>query len=173
MIAKIFSVCLVAWFFAVFDAADVRAATRFIRIIEQDLPSARIEVTGVGYPSGKHIPFPQKRLMAKRAATVDAYRKLGEAINGMSRFIYDGGGRIQSTGFIRGARIAGVRYYTDGRVDVSLLLPVSLRSNPRGRKDSWSNIIADIDAGYCPVYYTEEPVRQITEEEWLKLNEVE
>ena len=169
MIARIFSICLVAWFFTAVGTADVGAATRGIRIIEQDLPLARIEVTGVGYPSGKHISSPQKRLMAKRAATVDAYRKLGETINGMSRFIYDGAERIQSSGFIRGARITGVRYYTDGRVDVSLLLPVSLRSNPRGRQDSWSNIIAYIDARYCPVYYTEEPVRQITEEEWLKL----
>ena len=169
MIAKIFSVCLVAWFFTAVNTVDIQAATRFIRVLEQDLPLAGIEVTGVGYPSGKHISFPQKRLMAKRAATVDAYRKLAEIINGMSRFIYDGAERIQSSGFIRGARITEVRYYADGRVDVSLLLPVSLRSNPRGRQDSWSNIMADIDARYCPVYYTEEPMRQITEEEWLKL----
>jgi len=53
--------------------------------------------------------------MARRAATVDAYRKLLEKVNEISDF-------SRVSGFIRGAQIIDVRTERDGVVEVDVLM---------------------------------------------------
>lgn len=87
--------------------------------------SARIEVTGKGYPPKRNISEVRKRLLARRAAVVDAYRILSSILNGVSGSIAGGEGVLHTSGFIKGAEIKGVRYLPDGKVEVDLVLPVN------------------------------------------------
>lgn len=72
--------------------------------------------TGEGvYPEDSSMSSAQKKLMAKRAATVDAYRKLLEKVNEISDF-------SRVSGFIRGAQIIDVRTERDGLVEVDVMM---------------------------------------------------
>ena len=76
----------------------------------------------------------QARLMAERAATNDAYRRLLEYVYGISvssnttvRDLALANDRVDSevSGFIRGARIEGVRHTDDGVAEVSMSLDLA------------------------------------------------
>lgn len=76
----------------------------------------------------------QARLMAERAATNDAYRRLLEYVYGVSvssnttvRDLALANDRVDSevSGFIRGARIDGVRHSDDGVAEVTMSLDLS------------------------------------------------
>lgn len=85
-----------------------------------------IEVTGKGYPPNKEISQARKRLLAKRAAVVDAYRLMAERLGETGRQIAVDSGYRHVSGFIKGAEIKKVRYFHDGRVEVDLVMPVNL-----------------------------------------------
>jgi hypothetical protein len=91
-----------------------------------------IRATGSGVPSDKGSAA-QNKLMAKRAAQVDAYRNLAEEVNGfhldaettVENFMTkDDVIRTNVDTFIRGAKVIGVRYLSDGTCEVDLALPM-------------------------------------------------
>lgn len=85
-------------------------------------------------PNPNPIPFwervtPQGKLMAQRAAQVDAYRNLAESIKGVritastrvENFVTVSDEiRASFNGFIRGAQVIGSKYHPDGYVEVSV-----------------------------------------------------
>lgn len=90
------------------------------------------KVTGEGvYPDDSSMSSAQKKLMARRAATVDAYRKLLEKVNEIevnseSRLedllIQHDEVTVRVSGFIRGAQIIDVRTERDGVVEVDVMM---------------------------------------------------
>jgi len=88
-----------------------------IAVLEQlKTESIIFKATGEGvYPENSSMSSAQKKLMARRAATVDAYRKLLEKVNEISDF-------SRVSGFIRGAQIIDVRTERDGVVEVDVLM---------------------------------------------------
>jgi len=88
--------------------------------------------TGEGvYPEDSSMSSAQKELMAKRAATVDAYRKLLKKVNEIevnseSRLedllIKHDEVTVKVSGFIRGAQIIDVRTERDGVVEVDVMM---------------------------------------------------
>jgi hypothetical protein len=90
------------------------------------------KATGEGvYPEDSSMSSAQKKLMAKRAATVDAYRKLLEKVNEIE---VNSESRLEDSlmkhdevtakvsGFIRGAQIVDVRTEQDGIVEVDVVI---------------------------------------------------
>lgn len=150
-------------------AGRAQSITGSIRVAEKELPLARIEVTGKGYSSKRQISETQKRLLAKRAATIDSYRVMGAVLNGVSGYVTGGEGCIQTSGFIKGAEISDVRYFADGKVEVDLVLPINFLVKGVNKNINWDNIVRDISRKGYPVYYIEKPVQQISEEEWLEI----
>ena len=93
----------------------------------QDRP---IRATGRGlYPDGGNPA--QARLMAERAARVDAHRKLAERMHGVGvRRRFNDGHIAVVRGFVRGARVADVRRFPeDGfvEIDMEISLPGTFR----------------------------------------------
>ncbi len=88
-----------------------------IAVLEQlKTESIIFKATGEGvYPEDCSMNSAQKKLMAKRAATVDAYRKLLEKVNEISDC-------SRVSGFIRGAQIIDVRTERDGVVEVDVMM---------------------------------------------------
>lgn len=89
-----------------------------------------IIVTGAGVPP-ETGSMAQRRLMAKRAAQVDAYRQLSEQLKGVKidsettveNFVTkDDVIRSNVNTFIRGAKVIGIRYLEDGSCEVDLSL---------------------------------------------------
>lgn len=95
--------------------------------------SGTLRVTGSGAPPDRGSEA-QKKLMAKRAATTDAYRQLAEAVNGVQvfsqttvrNFVTESDVvRIQVSAVIRGAQPVGqARYLADGSVEVDVEMPL-------------------------------------------------
>lgn len=83
-----------------------------------------VQVTGKGYPPKKEISEMRKRLLARRAAVVDAYRLLADKLGVVSDYVIGGSGYKQTRGFIKAAEIKDVRYFSDGKVEVDLILLV-------------------------------------------------
>lgn len=83
----------------------------------------KIRVVGTGKPPvSSYYGKSQKRLMARRAAIIDAYRNLARTLAGFSgRAIKSG--NIKSNGYIVGARCVETRYYKDGTVQIILEMP--------------------------------------------------
>lgn len=148
-----------------------RAATGVVRIVERKLPDAEIRVTGIGHPPRRRVTPSQKRLLAQRAATVEAYRVLAATLNGISGYVVGGSGYIQVSGYIKGATVTQVREFPDGKVEMDLSLPVSLIGKGGGDKITWDKVIADINRKGYPVYYLRKPEKEISEEEWLEMIE--
>ena len=141
-----------------------------VRIVENKLPNAEITATGIGYPPRRRVSPAQKRLLAQRAATVDAYRILAGTLSGISGYIEGGrSGYIRVSGYIKGAAVIQVREFADGKIEVDLSLPVSLGGKEVTRGVAWDKIIADISKKGYSVYYLRLPERKISEEEWLEL----
>lgn len=81
-----------------------------------------ISVTGKGYPPKRRISETRKRLLARRAAVVDAYRLISVRLSGMPECLPGGSGYIHTHGFIKDAEIKNVRYFPDGKVEVDMVL---------------------------------------------------
>ena len=114
-------------------AAEKQDAARVVVEVEHlSAPGAapavqrsRVLVTGTGFPPHRARGTAQGRLMARRAALVDGYRKIARA---SSRWHQTAGGRARYQGeritaFVRGAAIERERYFSTGRVEVELSAP--------------------------------------------------
>jgi hypothetical protein len=103
-----------------------------------DWTTGTIKVTGTGAPPDKGTTA-SKRLMALRAARVDALRQLGEIVNGVKvdsetvvkDFVTESDTiRTQMSALIKGAQQAGEpRYLSDGSVEIDLVLPMYGQGN--------------------------------------------
>ena len=100
--------------------------------------------------------------MAKRAAMVEAYRKMVEALAGAGEGVAGGTGTITVSGYLKGCRLKETRYYANGDVEVDLEIDcpgaAAARAETRERR-------AD-DRGSVAV---ERGARVISEEEWRAL----
>lgn len=146
-----------------------QAGTGIINIVERELPAAHVIATGKGYPPRKDLSPVQKRLLAQRAATIDAYRAMSSTIRGVSGYIVNGTGYVTTSGFVRGAELSNARYFPNGKVEVDLTLPVNISGDRITAKVDWDSVIANISKRGYPVCYTERPVQQISEEEWMQM----
>lgn len=149
--------------------ANTEAGMGVVSVVEEQLPAASLKVTGIGLPPQRDVSQVQKRLLAKRAATVNAYKKMATALNGISGYLVDGSGVISNSGYIKGAQISNIRYFTDGKVEVDLVFPISLSGRKTRGKVVCSETITNISDKLLPVYYTQESIEQVTEEDWLKI----
>jgi hypothetical protein len=91
-----------------------------------------LKATGEGiYPNDSSMNPYQKKLMAKRAATIDAYRKLLERINEIQidsqtkmrdLMVQNDQVTAKVSGFIRGAEVVDVRSDQEGIVEVDVVI---------------------------------------------------
>lgn len=89
--------------------------------------------TGSGAPNLKLENVAQVRLAAERAAKLDAYRKVLEALKGVRISAAELGSaqlskvqvKTQVQGIIQGCKTVDTRYYSDGGVDVVLQCPLT------------------------------------------------
>jgi hypothetical protein len=99
--------------------------------------SVNLKATGEGvFPTNDNFSKPQKELMAKRAATVDAYRKLLEQIKEIrvdsKTHIEDFMTKSDSVtvninGYIQGAKIVDYRILNDSIAEVDVVLELGLK----------------------------------------------
>lgn len=90
--------------------------------------TGRLKTTGRGRMPRRAGSEAQLRLMAKRAAVVEAYKNVARDL-GQARSIVAGGtGSETVCGFIRGVELIETRYYRDGdvEVDVEFTVPAPL-----------------------------------------------
>lgn len=173
MIKKVLIMFVVAVVLQLFGGAEeVFADTQTkgeIEIVESALPEAHIKVIGKGYPPRYGKSRTGARLLAKRAAMVDAYRVLASTLNGINGCVSGGSGYFTVSGYIQGAEVKEVRYYKDGRTEVVLILPVSLSNRYKSGSITWDAVIEDISTKGYNVYYPDKKVKQISESEWIQM----
>jgi hypothetical protein len=111
-----------------------RAISGIIVLETLKTDTVTIKATGEGVaPNNPNLANAQKKLLAKRAATVDAYRKLVEKTKliqvdsqtSLSDYMVENDQlTAKVSGYIRGATIEGYRWLGDGsaEVDVSIKL---------------------------------------------------
>ena len=97
-----------------------------------DWSNGQITVTGTGAaPAKAGMSAGQKRLMAQRAAVVDGYRQLAEAINGVQvdaetlvqNYVVESDiVKTRVSALVRGAKVGNYRYMSDGTVEVRVSL---------------------------------------------------
>jgi hypothetical protein len=118
---------------AVPSAVQAKPIERIVGSAIVNWTRSEIQVTGTGVLR-PGMPQGAQRLMAQRAATVDAYRLLAEAVQGVQVFAettvqnYTTSNdliRIQVQAAVRGARPVGsTRYFSDGTVEVDVKMPL-------------------------------------------------
>lgn len=145
----------------------------FVRI---EKPAAAREGDSVGFvirATGEGLQPPgqaatQARLMARRAAIVDGYRKLatmrGKVVSSITGKDY----YESASAFIKGAEVIETRYYYDGRVEVDMELPVTVGGAPT-RDMSPESLGQTLRESGVAVVEVEPERRRITKEEWKQL----
>lgn len=97
-----------------------------------DWSNGQISVTGTGAaPAKAGMSAGQKRLMAQRAAVVDGYRQLAEAINGVQvdaetlvqNYVVESDiVKTRVSALVKGAKVGNYKYMSDGTVEVTVSL---------------------------------------------------
>ncbi|MCK5161535.1 MAG: hypothetical protein KAQ99_08185 [Candidatus Aureabacteria bacterium] len=119
----------------------------------------KIRVVGTGKSSASsYYGKSQKKLMARRAALIDAYRNLARALAGFSGRVIKSG-NIKSNGYIVGARCVETRYYKDGTVQIIMEMP-GIREK-RGCKREGIKVYND------ELVSIDRKTFAVTEQEWL------
>ncbi len=129
----------------------------------EECGGAVVKATGRGMPRTTCRSEAQARLLAKRAATVKAYRNLLRRVGESSSSVEGGTGSRAVNGFIKGAYIDEVRYYPDGKVEVV----VGLNVTTKGGMELQSEGAAE--AALEGEYVSERPGTVISEKEWKSL----
>lgn len=113
-------------------------------------PAATIMATGRGRAPARAMTEAQLRLMAKRAAMVEAYKNLAMAI-GQGRSSVEGGTGSESvSGFLKGVRLKETRYYADGDVEVDVEMevgPPGCQASPRSRLPAIEKDLVSVEKG--------------------------
>jgi len=82
--------------------------------------------TGRGHPPASPGSKAKQRLMAKRAAMLEAYKNMVKQTGGVTSRPAGGTGYERAAGFLKGARLVETRYYQNGEVEVDIELPGTL-----------------------------------------------
>ncbi len=93
-----------------------------------------VKATGAGAPDMKATSPAQARLGAERAATLDAFRNLLQQVKGLQisagKTMNDAMAkdeiRAKVEGIVKGYKITGKRYYSDGGVEVDVEVPLAM-----------------------------------------------
>ena len=138
----------------------------------EKLDTVRVEAIGYGAPPKKYYPEYQRRLMAMRAAKIDAYRALAETINGLRIWggttlgdmsIKSDNYRVFLNSYVRGAKVEKVKERQDGNYEayVSTIVDQSflnymLSNNLNHNSNCGSKInAAGINRGLSSVVYSD------------------
>jgi hypothetical protein len=126
----------------------------------------RIRVTGRGHAPRRAMSDSQSRLMAKRAAMVEAYKNMAKALGKLETRVVDGTGYESVSGFIEGIELKETRYYPnrDVEVDIELVAPIQSQSEePQSSQSSEGNLKRE-----KPILIEKGGAR-ISESEWKKI----
>ena len=168
------------------DGTECRGdGKHYISYQGQRVPSVRVRATGYGAPPKSFYSDPQRRLMAMRAAKVDAYRSLAERIRGVQ--IWGGTTlgdmvvekdrfRVYLDTTLQGARVIAENPHEDGSYETTVevnvdqrLLDASLPEPRVSQSDCSGNAPAQKDeakkaefimSGAMPVPYRNSSARQ-------------
>ncbi|MBN2189671.1 MAG: hypothetical protein JW728_00480 [Candidatus Aureabacteria bacterium] len=129
------------------------------------MEDGKIFVAGIGRLKSPYSASSSRdRLMARRAAIVDGYRKLAEIISADEE-LNECGFSITDDGFIRGVECIKTTYFRDGAVQVILAMPLNCKK--RVCKGKGISVYND-----KPVFRVKRSI-PITEEKWELLIEEE
>lgn len=112
------------------DTQSVQSVRESVGAVTIDWSEGVVRVTGTGAPPDKGSAS-QRRLMAERAAISDAYRELGEALNGVrvdaetivKDYITESDTvRIKVSAMVRGAQKVDRRFLSDGSIEIDMVL---------------------------------------------------
>lgn len=92
--------------------------------------------TGRGRQPWRSASKAQARLMAKRAAMVEAYKNMAGMLGMSDGGPREGTGGEHVEGFIRGARLKETRYYANGDVEVDLEMTIPAGGVREGSSES-------------------------------------
>lgn len=107
---------------------------RYFQVQDKKVAETRVNATGYGAPPKTYFPEPQRRLMAMRAATVDAYRNLAERVNGLrvwggttigDMVVENDRFRVYLDAYVRGAEIISTNPLEDGTFETVVELTVN------------------------------------------------
>lgn len=90
----------------------------------EPVSNGRLRVTGRGRAPERAMSKPQLRLMAKRAAMVEAYKNMVVALGEVRSSVVGGTGHETVRGFVKGIELTETRYYENGDVEVDIELVV-------------------------------------------------
>lgn len=123
---------------------------------------AHVTATGRGRAPRQAKSEAQLRLMAKRAAVVEAYKNAARRM-GLARSSPEGGTGVETVGgFIRGVELKEIRYYRGGDVEVDVEFTVP---SPPGEPGPGEARGEDGAAGEGPLF-VEKGGGPMAEEEW-------
>lgn len=97
--------------------------------ISQPVVQVKVLATGYGAPPKKYFPENQRKLMAMRAAKLDAYRTLAERVQGLrvvgdstvgELVLTDEGFKTELDAFITGARVVSIEPTADGNYQAEI-----------------------------------------------------
>lgn len=122
--------------------------------------------TGRGRQPWRSANKAQARLMAKRAAMVEAYKNMAGMLGMADSRPKDGAGTERVKGFIRGARLREARYYADGDVEVDIEMEPPAGGLREGSSESATRKTRLTDA---ELLFVEKGGGTISEAEWREL----
>lgn len=126
--------------------------------------TSTLRSVGVGHPpEGRIYSAAQRRLLAKRAATVMAYRDLLKASQTVHPLLPVGQGIEVVSGYLQGAQEVETRYYSNGRVEVEMVLPLGSVA------DSYEGTRVIFSKTTYPVCEIDRGAREISKEEYEEL----
>ena len=128
-----------------------------------------VRATGVGYEPSRYSGA-RARLMARRAAIVDGYRKLAGMRDKVASSLSGKTYYESVNAFIRGASVVETRYYYGGRVEVDIELPMDV-NRFGGPHLSYESLGETLRKNGVTVVEVEPEKRRITREEWEELFE--
>lgn len=120
-------------FFLTAMCAALFAATAFAANSATNWEDATITVTGIGVPPANTVNAAQAKGLAKRAAVVDGYRQLAEAVKGVSvdsestvenMMVLSDTTKTRVQATIQGARILETRFTPDGGCEVTMQVSI-------------------------------------------------
>ena len=152
-------ICMILSLAAAFPSG---AAVFASSLYAEECGGSVVKATGKGMPRTGRTDA-QARLLAKRAATVKAYRNLLKRMGESTSSLEGGTGNMAVNGFIKGAYIDEVRYYPDGKVEVVVGLNVKTKGGMELRSEGADEAAPEVE------YVSERPGTVISEKEWKSL----
>ncbi|MCH7505118.1 hypothetical protein IID04_05765 [PVC group bacterium] len=104
----------------------------------------------------------QEKLMAKRAAMLDAYRKLSGGLRSISSHIQNGNTVLEQSGFIKGAKIMRYNILQNNYFEVELAVPITFM-------DSVSPAKIEKMAVVYPKPFNQNQGEPIDRDEWVHI----